>query len=143
MYGMESGGATEGVAFTACDMPHADNFTVGIVAMVAQKEREMISKRTKEALAAAKAWGVKLGNPSGAAPLRRAGKGTVAAVAAIKANAAQRALDLAGTLAAIRSAGATSLHAIAAELNRQGIAMALGGCWHAATVQRLEARAGA
>jgi DNA invertase Pin-like site-specific DNA recombinase len=130
------------VAFVACDMPHADNFTVGIMAMVAQKEREMISKRTKEALAAAKARGVKLGNPNGAAPLRRAGKGTVAAVAAIKANAAHRALDLAGTVAAIRAAGVTSLQGVADELNRQGMTTARGGRWHAATVQRLEARAG-
>jgi DNA invertase Pin-like site-specific DNA recombinase len=43
-----------GVAFTACDMPYADQFTVGIMALVAQKEREMISERTKAALAAAR-----------------------------------------------------------------------------------------
>ena len=46
-----------GVEFVAADMPFADKFTVGIMAMVAQKEREAISTRTREALQAAKARG--------------------------------------------------------------------------------------
>ncbi|MGS4919625.1 MULTISPECIES: recombinase family protein [Mameliella] len=60
-----------GVSFLACDMPEANDLTVGTMAFVAQQEREAISRRTKEALAAAKARGVKLGNPNGAAALRR------------------------------------------------------------------------
>ena len=63
-----------GVRFLACDMPEANDLTVGIMALVAQQEREAISRRTKEALAVARARGVKLGNPNGAAALRRAGK---------------------------------------------------------------------
>ena len=62
-----------GVRFLAVDMPQANDLTVGIMALVAQQEREAISRRTKEALQAAKARGVKLGNPNGAAALRRAG----------------------------------------------------------------------
>jgi DNA invertase Pin-like site-specific DNA recombinase len=131
-----------GVKFVAADMPEANEAMVGFMAIFAQYERDLISKRTKEALAAAKVRGVKLGNPNGAAPLRRAGKGNVAGVGAIRANADRRARDLAETVASIRAGGSASYRAIAAELNRQGITTARGGRWHAATVQRLEARSG-
>jgi DNA invertase Pin-like site-specific DNA recombinase len=57
-------------------MPEA-SLTVGIMALVAEQEREAIFRRTKEALAVARARGVKLGNPNGTAALRRAGKGGV------------------------------------------------------------------
>ena len=52
-----------GIEFVACDMPHANKLTIHILAAVAEHEREMISTRTKGALAAAKARGNKLGGP--------------------------------------------------------------------------------
>ena len=129
-----------GVHFLAVDMPEANDLTVSIMALVAQAEREAISRRTKEALAVAKARGVKLGNPNGAAALRCAGKGAVALRAAVVANAEQHAMDLTQVVADIRVAGATSLRAIASELNARGMMTRRGGQWQVSNVTNLMAR---
>lgn len=128
------------VRFLACDMPEANDLTVGIMALVAQQEREAISRRTKEALFAAKARGVKLGNPNGAAAVRRAGKGGVALQMAVAANADTFAAELAPVIADIRSGNHTTLRAIAAELNLRGIQTRRGGSWHVSNVRNLLAR---
>ena len=60
----------KGVGFVAADMPQANTLTIDLMALVAQQEREAISKRTKEALAAAKSRGVKLGSSHGAIHMR-------------------------------------------------------------------------
>ena len=129
-----------GVRFLACDMPEANDLTVGIMALVAQQEREAISRRTKEALAAAKARGVKLGNPYGAAALKRAGKGGAPLRRAVAANADAFAADLAPVVQDLQTAGHTSLRALAAELNARGMRTRRGGCWHVSTVRNLLAR---
>ena len=75
------------IKFVCADMPEANELTIHLFAAIAQHERQMISKRTKEALAAAKARGQRLGNPHGAAAIRRAGKGNTAAIAAVREQA--------------------------------------------------------
>ena len=126
-----------GVRFVAVDLPEANDLTVGIMALVAQAEREAISRRTKEALAVAKARGTRLGNPNGAAALRRAGKGGAALRATVAHNADRHAQDLAEVIGDIRRAGSESLRAIAAELNTRGILTRRGGVWHVSTVRNL------
>lgn len=59
------------LSFEVCDMDASDTLTLGIFATLAQKERELISRRTKEALAALKAEGVQLGNPKASDTMRK------------------------------------------------------------------------
>jgi len=129
-----------GVKFIAADMPDANELTVGIMALVAQQEREAISTRTKEALAVAKKRGTKLGNPNGAAALQRAGKGNVAGVDAIKANANAHANDLRTVLEHLKEQGITSLGALAKALNECDFKTPRGGIWHKTSVANLIAR---
>lgn len=130
-----------GVDFVAVDNPHANRLTVGIMALVADEERRMISERTKAALAAAKARGQKLGNPNGAAALHRAGKGNKDAVAATKDRADEHAARVRPIIEDIQAKGKTSFNGVAAELNERGVLTANGGKWHAATVRNLLMRA--
>ena len=127
-----------GVRFVAADMPEANETMVGFMAIMAQHEREMISRRTKEALAAAKARGVKLGNPNGAACLRGLGNG--AAVAVVRENTVKRTEDLRPVVDDIQAAGTTSVRGLAHELNRRGILTPRGGQWHPTSAARLLAR---
>lgn len=124
-----------GVRFVAADMPEANEMVVGIMAVIAEGERKLISRRTKDALAVAKKRGVRLGNPNGAKHLQ--GIGNAAAVASVKARAAARALDLAEVVSDIQADGKTSLQDIAGELNRRSIQTPRGGSWHPASVSRL------
>lgn len=120
------------VAFVATDMPEANEFTVHVMAAMAQHERKMISERTKAALAAAKARGVKLGGTKGPANLRRVN-------AQRSAEADARAATLRSTLKGLRSQGLTQRQ-MAEELNRLGLTTARGGRWHLPTVQRMLSR---
>jgi DNA invertase Pin-like site-specific DNA recombinase len=127
-----------GIDFVAADMPNANRLTVGIMAMVAEEERRMISKRTKEALAAAKRRGVKLGGDRGVVPSRKARK---LAIETLRARANNRAADIAPIIADLQAGGAESLRAIAEGLNEAGIPTARGqGKWSAIQVQRTLAR---
>lgn len=117
-----------GTKFVAADMPEATELTIHIMAAMAQAERKAISKRTKEALAAAKARGTKLGNPMGAKAFGDF-KGNGAAVAAIKAKSRAFAADVLPIIEVIKAEGHSSLRAIARELNERMIVTARGGKW--------------
>lgn len=126
-----------GVRFIAADMPDANDLTVGIMALVAQQEREAISRRTKEALTAAKARGIRLGNPNGAEALRRAGRGNAASLQAIRHAADSHAQNLKPVLDALAVEGVVSLGAVAAALNERGMLTPRGGHWHKSSVRNL------
>ena len=115
-------------------------FLLTQMASVAELEAGLIGERTKAALAAAKARGVKLGNPNVARALRGKQIGNKQAVAAVKANAHHRAANLRTIADDIQSQGTTSVRAIAAELNVRGIFTPRGGSWHPTSAARLLAR---
>ena len=120
-----------GIEFVAADMPDANRMTVGIMAVVAEHEREAISRRTKDALAAAKARGTKLGGwRSG--PVVDAEQGRAARTA--KADEFARRV---GTIAWKRRAQGHSLRQIAAELTAKGVMTARGGQWSACAVRAI------
>lgn len=133
-----------GVRFVAADMPDANEMVVGIMAIVAEHEREAISKRIKEALAVARRRlakkGERLGNPNGARALRRARKGNTAAVAEIVKGADERAESYRDVLKDVQECGYQSFSAIAGELNRREIEAPRGGRWYPASVARLVTR---
>lgn len=112
--------------------PDVDPFMLHIYAAVAEQERALISNRTRTALAVAKARGVKLGNPNGAAHLKGLGNGH--AIEAVKAGAQERAEGLAGIIASIKAEGITSANGIAGALNARHIATPRGGQWTARSV---------
>ena len=113
----------------------ADPFMLHLYAALAEKERRLISERTKAALAAKKASGARLGNPRNIALAGSSGR-----------NAQIGAADefVAGLLPvvlAIRNAGANTLEAMSRALNDRGIRSARGARWHASSVSNLLARA--
>ena len=122
-----------GVDFACCDMPDANTLTVGIFAVLAQHERETISKRTKEALAAKKARGATLGNPQNMTPaIYEQGQ------AVMQRNSREHpANQQAALLADLLRAQGQTLWEIANKLNAVGYRTRRGKAFHATTVQRL------
>lgn len=114
------------LSFRVASMPHADKFQLHIYAALAEQERDFISRRTKAALAAAKAKGKTLGG------LRDK---TMKRNEVVMEQAQRRADDLRGVLLPMRQAG-KSLREIAAELSRLRVKTARGGEWTAAQVSR-------
>src|SRR5262249_3052103 len=108
------------VGFVAVDNPHANKLTVHILAAVAQHEREMISERTKVALAAAKRRGKRLGNPNLPDAAKR---GT----AAVKANARRFAANVRPIIDEIIAAGAPKHKPTSPQLNKRQLCKVPGG----------------
>ena len=130
-----------GVDFVAADISGASRLTVGVLALVAEAEAEAISTRTKAALAAAKRRGAKLGN-SWRENFSDEGRkrGRVAAAAAVRAGAEQRAADRAAHVSQLRANGLTTANELAHGLNGLGVPAPRGGAWRAIQVERLLAR---
>jgi DNA invertase Pin-like site-specific DNA recombinase len=122
-----------GVQFVCADMPDANTLTVGIFAVMAQHERETIAKRTKDALAAKKARGEKLGNPGNFTADGRA-KGQVVRQANARTNKAN---VQAAELIRLYHANGKSLRQIAAALNDKGFPTRRGCQFTADAVRRL------
>ena len=132
----------DGYSVRAADMPGADDLMMRVYAAMAQKERELISERTRAALAAAKARGAVLGGDRGyrpsVAPCARA-------AANVRAEVADRvAHRLAFEIAELQAEGISTRQGLARALTERGVSAPGGGAvWTHTTVARLIARAAA
>jgi DNA invertase Pin-like site-specific DNA recombinase len=126
------------VDFVACDMPYANRLTLHLMAAMAEHEREMISQRTKAALAAAKARGVRLGNPRGASHLLNGCRDAAAASVAVRRGKAREHLCAISQLVRqLQHQGVCGVRAIARELNKRGVPSPRGGAWHPEQARRV------
>jgi DNA invertase Pin-like site-specific DNA recombinase len=121
-----------GCDFVCCDCPNADRFTIGILALVAQRERELISERTKCGMAVAKERGAKIGSPNPEASVKAMVAGAQQAKTAF-------ASKMASIVAEIRSSGVQTLQGIADCLNRRGYPTRTGKQWFPSSVRNLVA----
>jgi DNA invertase Pin-like site-specific DNA recombinase len=119
-----SGLMESGVDFIAADNPHANRLMVHLLAAFAEHEREQISQGTRDALAAAKARGVRLGR-----------NGADSLAPRYRDESAERARQLAPILTELKRAG-LSARQVATQLTARGIPTPKGGTWHAASVLR-------
>lgn len=118
-----SGLMETGVDFVVADMPHADKFRLHLEAVIAEDEARRISERTKDALAAAKAKGVRLGTNGKALAARN------------KAAASERLAPIIPLLSDLKGQG-LSLRQMVATLNDRGVPSPAGGRWHLANLHR-------
>jgi DNA invertase Pin-like site-specific DNA recombinase len=132
-----SGLMAQRVPFVVAELgADADPFMLHLYAALAEKERRLISERTRSALAAKKASGSKLGNPRNLAEAGAIGR-------QIQTKEADRFAEIVlPIICSIRSAGTLGLGAIAAVLNNRGIRTTRGGKWHGSTVRNILRRGG-
>jgi DNA invertase Pin-like site-specific DNA recombinase len=130
-----SGLMAQRVPFVVAELgADADPFMLHLYAALAEKERSLVSQRTRAALAAKRAAGARLGNRTN---LRQA---SLLGAAANAAQADRHAADALPVVRQVQAAGGTTLRAVAAALNARGVRTARGGRWHASTVRNLLAR---
>jgi DNA invertase Pin-like site-specific DNA recombinase len=121
------------VEFVAVDNPSANKLTIHILAALAEHECDMASTRTREALAAAKCRGVKLGNP-------RVAELSGRAISVLKSKADARAAFVGERIALFEAAGVSTLQQIADLLNLHRVPSARGGAWTAMSVRNVKQR---
>jgi DNA invertase Pin-like site-specific DNA recombinase len=119
-----------GVEFVAADMPHANKMTLQVLAVFSEHEREVISERTRQALAQAKLRGVKLGGPKRL-------EASALGVAANKANADRFAANVLPIIREIQASGVTTLRGVARALTARGVQSARGTPWSAEAVSNV------
>lgn len=122
-----------GVQFQALDIPEANTLTLGVMVVMAQHEREIISKRTRDALAARRAKGLPMGTPRDLSTHQS--RASELGCAANRAKARARAKEIAPAIEEARDAGHTSLQRIATYLNAQSIQTPRGKEWSPTAVR--------
>lgn len=119
------------VDFVCCDCPNVDRFTVGILALVAQRERELISERTRSALQMAKKRGVRLGTRNPKRQVRLMVEG-------YRRQKVEFISKVRPIIEEIRLAGVTTLQGVADCLTRRGIPTRTGKTvWFPSTVRTI------
>src|SRR4051795_9133654 len=127
-----SGLMAQRVPFIVAELgPDVDPFMLHVYAALAEKERAMISARTRDALAAARARGVQLGNRTNLDAAGEAGR------ASLMQHADQYAANILPIIDEVKRQGARSLREIAAQLTARGVRTARGGAWTATAVSNL------
>jgi len=123
------------VPFVVAELgPDADPFMLHVYAALAEKERRLISERTRSALAAKKAKGAALGNPHNLEEAGHFGR------LSQRREADRLAANIVPLIRSIQAAGTKGMVTIAQVLNERGIRTARGGRWHCSSVRNVIAR---
>ena len=113
----------------------ADPFMLHLYAALAEKERRLISERTRAALGARRAQGTKLGNR------RNPSEAAAAGTRVLTRDADAFAANVLPIIESLRGAGVSNLRGLAGALNARGIPTARGGRWHVSNVKNVIDRA--
>ncbi len=118
------------VEFVCCDIPNCDRFTISLFAILAEKEKNMISERTKNALKMVKARGIKLGSPNPELSVTKMNEGARKGRIEFK----NRIIPI---INEIKSTGIETLQGVADCLNRRGISTRNGKQWYPTQIRNL------